>query len=188
VSLLRERLLDGQAIAAAGPPREAVSEQLAALGAALHQFDDRRDEPGQEQWARARAPLAGLVFDAAAPFGAGGPERLQSTLQAAWAAIRALGNGALIPGGAGGRIVLVAPSRAAGPHAGAAGAALENLARTLATEWARYQIVTTAIVPGRASGDHDVATLVAYLFSPAGGYFTGCRFDLALVTPQRAQR
>ncbi len=179
--LLREEILRGRAIMAAGAVRVAVCEQLIALGASLERFDDALDEERGAQWARSHAPLAGLVFDAAAPFGHGGSERLECALRRAWTAIRAVATGALIPAGEGGRIVLIAPSQTAGPHAGAVGAALENLVRTLATEWARYAITTTHIAPGATSSDADVATLVAYLLSPAGGYFTGCRFDLGVL-------
>lgn len=60
----------------------------------------------------------------------------------------------------------------------ALGAALENTARTLSIEWARYAIRTTAVLPGDATTDDDVAQLVAYLASPAGDYFSGCAFAM----------
>ncbi len=181
MKLLREELLRGQAIALAGSVRAAVCELLTELGAALEQFEAGLDDEHGTQWARSRQPLAGLVVDTAPAFGGGGANRLQSMLQSAWTAIRAVATGALIPAGAGARIVLIAPPPTAGRYAGAARAALENLARTLATEWARHGITVTAIAPGAVSGDLDVATLVAYLLSPAGGYLTGCRFDLGVV-------
>lgn len=70
----------------------------------------------------------------------------------------------------GGKIVLVAPRDDAPVRA-----ALENLARTLSIEWARFGITPTAILPG---ADEDVAELVAFLASPAGDYYSGCAFTL----------
>ena len=98
-------------------------------------------------------------------------------IERAWTAIRAIAVGALIPAGAG-RIVLLAPRAAASPYAAAVRAALENLARTLSVEWARYGITTTTIWPGPSTEEGDLAALVAYLCSPAGAYFSGRRFDL----------
>ena len=67
-------------------------------------------------------------------------------------------------------------SFAVGPgDAEAARAALENLARTLSIEWARYGIRTTALTPGAEWSDDDVGDLVAYLVSPGGDYFSGAR-------------
>jgi len=59
--------------------------------------------------------------------------------------------------------------------------ALENLARTLSVEWARHAITVTAIAPGAATSDEEVAGLVAFLLSPAGDYYSGCRFELGAV-------
>jgi hypothetical protein len=70
----------------------------------------------------------------------------------------------------GGKVVFVAPRDDAPQRA-----ALENLARTLSIEWARYGITPTAILPG---SDEDVAELVAFLASPAGNYYSGCAFTL----------
>jgi citronellol/citronellal dehydrogenase len=80
--------------------------------------------------------------------------------------------------GEGGKLVLLGPRPRDGAHAGALGAALENAARTLSIEWSRYGIRITAVLPGDATSDDDVAALVAYLASPAGDYFTGCAFTL----------
>ena len=63
----------------------------------------------------------------------------------------------------------------------AARAALENLARTLSAEWARYGITVTAIAPGRSTTDDEVASLVAFLTSVAGDYYSGCRFELGAI-------
>jgi NAD(P)-dependent dehydrogenase (short-subunit alcohol dehydrogenase family) len=81
-------------------------------------------------------------------------------------------------GPAGGRIVLLAPRADGRPHAAAATAGLENVARTLSIEWARYAITTVAVAPGAATPASEVAALTAYLLSPAGAYFSGCLLDL----------
>jgi NAD(P)-dependent dehydrogenase (short-subunit alcohol dehydrogenase family) len=78
----------------------------------------------------------------------------------------------------GGKIVMIAPRAGAGDFAEAAAAALENLARTLSVEWARHGITATALAPGAETTDAELAELVSFLVSPAGDYFSGCRFDL----------
>jgi NAD(P)-dependent dehydrogenase (short-subunit alcohol dehydrogenase family) len=148
---------------------------------------------------------AGLFAAGLAP-GGSGHAALRACLDGAWDATRAAANHAFIPaaehreavehsetaggseaarrGGpsdstrAGGRIVLLAPTPDAGEHADAACAGLENLARTLSTEWARYGITTVAIAPGVQAAAEEVAALVAYLAAPAGAYFSGCLLDL----------
>jgi NAD(P)-dependent dehydrogenase (short-subunit alcohol dehydrogenase family) len=76
---------------------------------------------------------------------------------------------------------MVAPRPDAGRHATAARAGLENLARTLSVEWARYGITAVAIWPGRHTTDAELAQLTCFLVSPAGGYFSGCRWELGTV-------
>ena len=66
-------------------------------------------------------------------------------------------------------------------YARAARAALENLARTLSVEWARHEITAVALWPGQHTTDAEVAELACFLLSPAGGYFSGCRFELGAV-------
>ena len=63
-------------------------------------------------------------------------------------------------------------------HREAARSGLENLARTLSIEWARFGVRPVAILPGSATEDAEVAELVAYLVSPAGAYYSGCAFTL----------
>jgi NAD(P)-dependent dehydrogenase (short-subunit alcohol dehydrogenase family) len=87
----------------------------------------------------------------------------------------------MIPGQDGGKILLVAPAADAGDHAEAVRAGLENLARTLSVEWARYRITVTAIAPGAQTSAEEVAQLVCFIASRAGDYFSGCRFSLGLV-------
>jgi len=103
---------------------------------------------------------------------------LMVSMEATWNITRALVNIALLPKRAGGRIVYLAPARGSHEHADAARAGLENLARTLSIEWARYAITAVSIMPGRATSAGEVSSLVAYLASPAGAYFSGCRLDL----------
>jgi NAD(P)-dependent dehydrogenase (short-subunit alcohol dehydrogenase family) len=102
---------------------------------------------------------------------------LRAAADTAWAAMRAVANAAWIEPGAPGKIVLIAPSPAPGAIAEAAVSAFENLARTPSIEWARYGIKPTAITPATTPVE-DVATVVAYLVSPAGDYFSGSRLDL----------
>ena len=53
------------------------------------------------------------------------------------------------------------------------------MARTLSIEWARFGIRPVTILPGAQSDDAAVASLVAYLASQAGDYFSGCVLELA---------
>lgn len=163
---LRPGLLEGRSIALAGELPEEVGALLARLGARLASLD-RKGEDRALEWARSRAPLDALVC----------ASDTLASLDAAWIAVSAVANGALIPAGAG-TIVLLGPRPDAATHADAVRAALENLARTLSVEWARYGITATAIAPGATTAGERLATLVAFLCSVAGGYFSGCRFEL----------
>ena len=113
---------------------------------------------------------------------------LDACLQSSWEATHALVRVAYLERGHPGRVVYVAPADA-GAHdelarcARAARAALENLARTLSIEWARYDVTTVTIAPGAHSGVGEIAALVAYLASPAGAYFSGCLLDLTGPVP-----
>lgn len=182
--MLREDLLRGRAIALAGGAPDAVREALRRLGARLEILDEDAAAGGEEEqvgeWARARAPLHGLVYDAGDAFGGGGQTALRSALERGWVATREVATGALLPGEAG-KVVLLGPRPDAGAFADAARAALENLARTLSVEWARFGVTATMIAPGASTTDQQLAELVSYLVSPAGEYFSGCRFDLGTV-------
>ena len=95
---------------------------------------------------------------------------MRATLDGAWDAIQPAAQGPKL-------IVLLAPPPG-DAHAEAARAGLENLARTLSIEWARLGIRPVAIHPGTATPAGEVAELAAFLASPAGAYYSGCRFDL----------
>jgi NAD(P)-dependent dehydrogenase (short-subunit alcohol dehydrogenase family) len=113
-----------------------------------------------------------------------GREALRVCLEASWNVTRAVANRAFLAAGRGGRIVYLAPPCDGGEHADAARAGLENLARTLSVEWARHAITAVTIAPAAATslaagtGAAQVATLIAYIGSPAGAYFSGCLLDL----------
>ncbi|HEX3909073.1 MAG TPA: SDR family oxidoreductase [Solirubrobacteraceae bacterium] len=179
---------------------------LVASGAPEH--DDAEVEAAVAAALGGLGGLDMLVVDAAgASFhGPEGEPALIETLEAAWRLTRAVANAAFIAavgdgeaeggdtegagtGSSGGRIVYIAPPTAAdrarraeaerlGSYAEAARAGLENLARTLSIEWARYGITPVTIAPGPESSAEEVAALVAYLASPAGSYFSGCLLDL----------
>lgn len=159
-SLFRPGALEGCAVVAGG----AYAAACAAAGAAIVGAD------------AARVDL--LVVDAAPAFGDGGLDGLRAALDGAWSSVQAVAGEHWAVGGDGGKAVFVAPRAGAGEHAEAAAAALENLARTLAVEWARYGVRATTIVPGPRTPDDDVAQLVAFLACAGGEYFSGCRFDL----------
>ncbi len=159
-SLLRSDALDGQAVAAAG----ACAAACAGAGATIV--------------TPAAGALDTLVVDAGERFGSGGLGGLRAALDGTWEAVLAVATEHWLQAGAGGRVVLVAPRAGAGEHAAAAAAGLESLARTLAVEWARFGVRATVVVPGPRSSGDEVAALVAYLASPGGAYFSGCRFDL----------
>jgi NAD(P)-dependent dehydrogenase (short-subunit alcohol dehydrogenase family) len=150
--------------------REAVEQALAQLGEVSLLLVDAAssfspwhdgDVPGGER-----------------PAGAGAGDLVRA-LEASWRITQAVANAAFIERGAAGRIVYVAPPRDASGQADAARAGLENLARTLSIEWARYNISPLTIVPGAATSPAEIAALVGYLASPAGDYFSGCLLDLS---------
>ncbi len=123
-------------------------------------------------------------------------------VQGTWLMTHAAATKAFIPQG-GGKVLSVTLSPHNGMpgmvHSGAARAAVENMMRTLATEWARFGIKTCALAAGqfatetlltkypqvvvdnlersipigRAGRSEEMAWLVAYLASPAGDFFSG---------------
>ena len=168
MTFLRPGLLDGRPVVLVGEVPAAVRGELSSLGAILSSYRDPADDERALDRAREMAPVDAVVCASG-----GGLDEVED----AWRAIRALAVGALIPAGAG-TVVLLAPRPGAGVHAAAVRAALENLARTLSVEWARYAITATAVWPSRSTSDEELATLVAFLCSQAGDYFSGCRFEL----------
>ena len=181
--VLREGVLQGRRVVLVGPARRALAGALASLGAeTLTLAPDPADDDANATAAQALGSVHALVVDGAALFAAAdasGDELapLRAAADGAWAAARAVANAAWIEPGDPGKIVLVAPAPDAGPHAAATIAAYENLARTTSIEWSRYGIKPTAITPATTTAE-DVATVVAYLVSPAGDYFSGARLDL----------
>lgn len=173
--LLRERT-----VALAGGVRAAVTAELAGLGARLVE--------AAEICAVAHASVHALVYDAAPRFADGGADALRAAVDDGWSAIHALATAAFIPSGQGAAIVLLAPREHDGAHATAVRAALVNTCRTLSIEWARFAITPTAITPGAGTTDEEIATLVAFLVSQAGSYFSGCRFELGAVGAQGPTR
>jgi hypothetical protein len=155
--VLRPGVLDGVRVlvAGAGPVGAAVAARAAALGARVGD----QDEPDV------------LVWDGAAAFAAAaGVDAVRAALDGAWAAIQPRATRPML-------LLLIAPPPG-DAHAEAARAGLENLARTLSIEWARLGIRPVAIHPGAATAAGEVAELAAFLASPAGAYYSGCRFDL----------
>ena len=176
MTLLREGLLNGRTVVLAGDVGDEVRSALSSLGASLTELPvGELDDDRAQEWVRGTSPVHGLV---AAPVGMGTDERLESALDRTWTAVRAVAAGALIPGGAGGKIVLLAPAPRAGEHAPALRAAIENLARTLSVEWARHAITVAAITPGERTEEAQTGAVVAFLLSPAGDYLSGCRLEL----------
>jgi citronellol/citronellal dehydrogenase len=122
-------------------------------------------------------------------------------LEGTWLMTHAVATKAMIPSG-GGKVISVTLSPHHGlpgmAHSAAARAAVENMTRTLAIEWARFGIRLTAVasghfatevltkyprpvyegvahtVPmGRLGEPEEQAWLIAYLASPAGDYHSG---------------
>jgi NAD(P)-dependent dehydrogenase (short-subunit alcohol dehydrogenase family) len=170
---LREELLDGCAVALAGGVPEAVRIGLAALGARVEELGAQE----AEGWVKARLPLDAVVYDAREAFARGGQPGLRAATDGAWDMIRAVATAALIPEQRG-KVILVGPRSDGAEFATATRAALENLARTLSVEWARYGITATMIAPGPTTTDEELAELISFLLSLAGDYFSGCRFEL----------
>ena len=195
-ALLRAGVLEGASIVVAAAPGaptgSAIAAACTALGASVAPWavEAKQWQDEDEGAAGAAAPdPAGdadlLAVDAASVFAAAGAGRegLRLSLEVAWGITKTVAERAFLPasgkeGARGGRIVYIAPSPRDGAHAEAARAGLENLARTLSIEWARHQTTTVTIAPGDETAAQQVATLVAYLASPAGAYFSGCLLDL----------
>jgi citronellol/citronellal dehydrogenase len=127
---------------------------------------------------------------------------IELNVEGTWLMTHAAATKAFIPQG-GGKVLSVTLSPHNGMpgmvHSGAARAAVENMMRTLAIEWARFGIKTVALAAGhfatetlltkyprevvdnvarsiplqRTGRAEEMAWLVAYLASPAGDFFSG---------------
>jgi citronellol/citronellal dehydrogenase len=127
---------------------------------------------------------------------------IELNVQGTWLMTHAAATKAFIPQG-GGKVLSVTLSPHHGMpgmvHSGAARAAVENMMRTLAIEWARFGVKTCALAAGqfmtetmmtkypqvvvdnlersipigRAGRAEEMAWLVAYLASPAGDFVSG---------------
>ena len=132
---------------------------------------------------------------------------IELNVQGTWLMTHAAATRAFIPQG-GGKVLSVTLSPHNGMpgmvHSGAARAAVGNMMRTLATEWARFGIKTCALAAGqfatetlmtkyprvvidnlersipigRAGRAEEMAWLVAYLASPAGDFFSGATITI----------
>jgi NAD(P)-dependent dehydrogenase (short-subunit alcohol dehydrogenase family) len=177
MELLRTGLLEGVRFVVAGgaqpgPLAASAAARAGALGASVRTLsvDPFGDEPAPGE----RADT--LLWDGEGAFAAAsGVDAVRACLDGAWLAVRPVATQAMRDGGL---VVLLAPAPG-DAHCEAARSGLENLARTLSIEWARFGVRPVAILPGPGSAEADVAELVAYLASPAGAYYSGCAFTLA---------
>jgi NAD(P)-dependent dehydrogenase (short-subunit alcohol dehydrogenase family) len=197
--LLRPGLLAGVVVLLAGDGDSrpgsftpAIAEACGELGAKTLRWRSAEAVP---------ADADVLVVDAASSFASAplpAPDdpasasgaALRHCLDEAWQASHAVANAAFIDPARPGRIIYLAPRSSSltqtdataehdgAGHPDAARAGLENLARTLSIEWARYAITTVALAPGPDTTPEQVASVVAYLASAAGAYFSGCQLDL----------
>jgi citronellol/citronellal dehydrogenase len=132
---------------------------------------------------------------------------VELNVEGTWLMTHAAATKAFIPQG-GGKVLSVTLSPHNGMpgmvHSGAARAAVENMMRTLAVEWARFGVKTVALAAGhfatetlltkypqsvvdnvarsiplqRTGRAEEMAWLVAYLASPAGDFFSGTTITL----------
>jgi citronellol/citronellal dehydrogenase len=189
LDVLRPGVLQGMTLCVAGDGA-GERERAAALGARVVTVDgDLADEDAVAVAVGALGHVDVLVVDAASAFAdaGGGMAGLRRAVDDGWNVVRAVVNASWVAqegedaeaggdGDGGGKVVFLAPATDAGEHANAVGAALENAARTLSVEWARFGVRITAIRPREGAAADERAELVAFLASPAGDYFTGCSF------------
>jgi citronellol/citronellal dehydrogenase len=126
---------------------------------------------------------------------------IRNNLHGTWYMTRAVATRAMIPAEAGVVVNVVANMWRGFPglmHTGAARAAVVNMTKTLAVEWARHRIRVNSVAPGvikteglrvypqdmireinsripmkRMGSPGETAHTIAFLASPAGAYFTG---------------
>ncbi|HET9720179.1 MAG TPA: hypothetical protein VFP55_08890 [Solirubrobacteraceae bacterium] len=184
--ILRPGLLDGLSVALErlGPVSgesltEVLSDVLSALGASLRSVDGSGDRP--EGCDALVLDCAGWGQAGGAPT-PGGADPLLRLLDDVWGLTMAVAVDGLIARRRGGRIVFIAPVVGSRNGAAPAAAALENLSRTLSVEWARHAITAVTLVPGPGTHPDHLATVVAYLLSPAGAYFSGARLEIGALS------
>ena len=154
-----------------------------ALGGTLERiedpgsFDDDSAGEAVSGFATRAGGLEAVVIDCASVFGSGADRGMQAALDLGWRFSRAAALSAMIESG-GGTVVLIAPEAGDGdPAAAAVADGLENAARGLGVEWARFDIRVVAICPGPGVRRADVEDLVALLCSGSGTYLSGCRLQ-----------
>jgi citronellol/citronellal dehydrogenase len=153
-------LLDGRVAIVSGEA-PAIVRELTDLGARVEAFAPTEDEQAVDAFVDDVLARYGTV-DALVNRPDG--EDFRVSVEGTWLLIHAVATKAMIPGGRGGKIVTVSPADRV------CRAALENLARVLSIEWARFGITPTAIASGT---DEEAAWLTAFLASPAGDYYSG---------------
>ena len=153
-------LLDGRVavLSGSGP---AIERELAALGARVVACDASEDEHEVDSFVHDVLEQHRRI-DVLVNCSRGEDPRLG--MEGTWLMTHAVGTRAMIPDSRGGKVVTVTP------EAPAVRAGLENLARVLSIEWARFGVKLNAISAG---GPEETAWLAAFLASPAGDYFSG---------------
>src|SRR5680860_899665 len=213
----------GAAVVGCGRREEPLAETAGLAqglaGSFEHEALDIRDEEGVEPFFERLLERHGrldvLVNNAGGQFLApaesispkGFRTVIELNVQGTWLMTHAAATKAFIPQG-GGKVLSVTLSPHNGMpgmvHSGAARAAVENMMRTLAVEWARFGIKTCALAAGqfatetlltkqpqvvvdnlersipvgRAGRPEEIAWMVAYLASPAGDFFSGTTITL----------
>jgi NAD(P)-dependent dehydrogenase (short-subunit alcohol dehydrogenase family) len=140
-------------------------------------FDDDAAAAAVAGFASRTGGLEAVVVDCASVFGSGVDRGMGAALDLGWRFARAAAVAAMIDHG-GGTVALLAPESGSGdPAAAAVADGLENAARGLGVEWARFDIRVVSICPAPGSRSADVEALVALLCSDSGTYLSGCRLQ-----------
>lgn len=180
--MLRTGVLEGRRIALWGAPGGGLDARLDDLGATVEVLNAASPSLAGGDAAPGGAPrrVDTLVADTRSAFVAagGGYEGLRAGVDGAFAAARDCAVAHWIDRPGTGQVVLVAPAPGTGAHTGAARAALENVARSLGTEWARHEVTVVAVLPGDGTPEEELAELVAWVASPAGAYLSGTALTL----------
>ena len=167
-------LLDGQVAIVSGAG-EAVAAELEALGARVVTCAISEDENEVDAFVDGVLEGHGRI-DTLINCSPGDDLRLG--VEGTWLLTHAVATKAMIPDSRGGKIVNVTPA------APTVRAALENLARVLSIEWARFDIKLDGDRSRRAAGDRMARGLPA---SPAGDYVSGAVLGGGLEAAARRQ-